>query len=764
MRQLILNYDFNKSIRDLFTKTRNFIGTLLLVLLVFNTSGQTLTVNSGSTVTITTDTYYASVVVKNGGTLIINSPATLTIGAAGTPATTQVVDFQNGSVVLINSGSTLVVNGLLNNSNSSTGITFNGIVQVNGNVTAGNGSTIVGSGTLNSTGTIISQSSGTIFGSTGDCNTGPCDGNNLTTSTWTGTTNTSWSLGTNWSSGNIPTLTDNIYIPSSVASGRMPVISTVANVKYISNNGTLTFTTSSTLNVYGNMYNTGIVNTVTGSTLIFKGTIAQTITGIPILYNLQIANTSGVSIMSAVTLKGALTLSSGILTTNSNLTINFDNGGHIAYHTADTGSISGNVSGRRDVIARTHYIAAPFSGVTSTQVDVTTPLFYNGYWKMYTKTFDTQGWAAVTNASTSMPLGTGFSLSMPAAAPLILTGTYSHNSSFITPLYSNASATKYILVGNPYPSTLDWTAAPGWTKTNIADAIYYWNASTSSVSSYIAGVSSNSGTQYIPAMQSFMVTTTGTGGSSSVLLNNNARINLQNPSFMRNGTPDETIRLKLSNNNPNQWDDAVIRFNVNATNEFDFNWDAYKIVSRGATPQIYTTLGNTNYSINSVAVVDSLPNVNIMTYIPKDGTYKLSIVNSDPTTEYILVDTKMGTEHNLLDSNYVFIGYTTDVNRFQLKLSPKLRNYIVTGITSSNRVDDINISSTTKGFVIQSKQYIGYIASIEIMDMTGKHISIISGESLSEVQYIPLDLAEGSYIVKVSVDNKVFAQMITLTK
>ena len=92
-------------------KQRISIGIGLLAFFIgFSTSAQTLIVNSGDVITINSDSYYASVVVKNGGTLIVNSPAILTIGAVGTPATTQVVDFQNGSVVLINSGASLVVN------------------------------------------------------------------------------------------------------------------------------------------------------------------------------------------------------------------------------------------------------------------------------------------------------------------------------------------------------------------------------------------------------------------------------------------------------------------------------------------------------------------------------------------------------------------------------------------------------------------------------------------------------------------------------
>ena len=112
--------------------------------------------------------------VKNGGKLIVNYPATLTVGIASNSATTEVLDFQNGSTVNVDFGASLVVLGLMNNSNNSKGITFNGTVSVTGNVTAGNGSVIDGSGSLFATGSIVSDKS-TILGTTNDCNSGPCN-------------------------------------------------------------------------------------------------------------------------------------------------------------------------------------------------------------------------------------------------------------------------------------------------------------------------------------------------------------------------------------------------------------------------------------------------------------------------------------------------------------------------------------------------------------------------------------------------------------
>ncbi|MGL2988575.1 hypothetical protein ACSVH5_13415, partial [Flavobacterium sp. RSSA_27] len=157
-------YTFTGAVNTDWTNPSNWVGGNIAPTSLGN--NDTIIINANASV--------ASIAIKSGATLIVNAPATLTVGSVGTPANEQVVDFQNGSIVTIKSGATLIVNGLLNNSNNSNGVVFDGTVTVNGNVTGGNGSVISGSGTLDATGTIITDNSGSIFGSTDNCSAGPC--------------------------------------------------------------------------------------------------------------------------------------------------------------------------------------------------------------------------------------------------------------------------------------------------------------------------------------------------------------------------------------------------------------------------------------------------------------------------------------------------------------------------------------------------------------------------------------------------------------
>jgi hypothetical protein len=587
--------------------------------------------------------------------------------------------------------------------------------------------------------------------------------NNACAITWTGGTSTDWNTASNWSIGAVPANTNTVTIPSGTTFS--PLVSgTTASVASITINTSATLSINATgeLDVYGNITNNGTLATVPGAVVAFKGNTAQSITGVAVLHKVIIDNSAGVNIQSALGVNGTLMLTRGVLTSNSNLTINFDNGGNIGYSPSDLGSISGTVTGKRDfVVAKTHYIGAPFSGVTTAQVAATTPLYVSPYWKMFTRTFATQSWAAVTSMATSMPLGTGFSLSLPAAAPLILSGTYNHTFTFTGPSYANTSTGKYLFIANPYPSVIDWDNAAGWTKTNVENAIYYWDAPNNRIASYVSGVGTNGATRYIPPMQAVLVGMTGTGGNSSVSVNNNARNMLQTSAFFRTGE-DELIRITITDALAAENDETVIRFNSEATSSFDADMDARKILNSGLVPSVYTTGGTEMYSINSYISPDSARFIPVAVHLPADGKYILTIVNNNPDLEYILLDKQLGIEQ-AINKPYEFNGQQADdANRFELHL----RTSAATATQKAGKSGGLHINScAASGFHVQTQRYAGCEAEIEIMDLTGNSVDMVSAKKLETgTTFVPLDLPDGAYLIKMHVGSETFAGMIVLVK
>ena len=153
----------------------------------------------------------------------------------------------------------------------------------------------------------------------------------------------------------------------------------------------------------------------------------------------------------------------------------------------------------------------------------------------------------------------------------------SFNGAFNSGHYSlnlTAQTDSYNFIGNPYPSSIDWDAPQGWTKTNVDNAIYVWDAQTNTVASYVNGVGINGGTRYIAPTQTFFTICNNTSGG---LIGVDNRVRTTTAIPFRNDEVDNHLKLKLTSAGFS--DEAVVRFNENATSDFDSDYDAYKYFS-----------------------------------------------------------------------------------------------------------------------------------------------------------------------------------------
>lgn len=141
---------FTSSITGNWTTGSTWVGGTAPVL----TSGQlnnNVIISTGKTVTLS-----GNLTVKNGITLTVRGK--LIVNA---------LDFQNGSIIIVESGGILQATSLTN-SNNSTNVTINGSLTVSGNFTANPGSELDGTGTMNVSGAI--SGTGTSFGQVLSCN------------------------------------------------------------------------------------------------------------------------------------------------------------------------------------------------------------------------------------------------------------------------------------------------------------------------------------------------------------------------------------------------------------------------------------------------------------------------------------------------------------------------------------------------------------------------------------------------------------------
>jgi hypothetical protein len=312
------------------------------------------------------------------------------------------------------------------------------------------------------------------------------------------------------------------------------------------------------------------------------------------------------------------------------------------------------------------------------------------------------------------------------------------------------------LVGNPYPSTLDWNAPSGWTKTNIDNAIYF--RTDGNFASYVSGVGTNGGTQYIPPMQSFWVRVSA-GQTSGILgCGNNARVHsVQN---IYKSIVNNTLHLIVANTTNGLTDDTYILFNPDATDGFDSQFDAYKMFAAVNTyPQFFTNIGSNNISINTFSELIGGRSIPLGFKTSLSGQYSLT---ADMVSDFVdngvmvyLEDLQTGTYQDLsVNPIYLFTsGVANGLNRFLLHFNP-----LFTDI-SEDSDKGIQIFAFESEIHVNSTEMLDGV--IDVYDMVGQNV-LSKKMSAATSCVMKLNCPAAVYIVKYSTENKTITRKVVI--
>ena len=428
-------------------------------------------------------------------------------------------------------------------------------------------------------------------------------------SIWTGAISTNWYTNGNWSATMVPTPTTNVIIPSGLLN--YPLINTgTATVNNITlQTGASVTVSAARLQIGGTITNSGAFNAASG-TIELNGAAAQTIAGSTFngnrILHLTVNNPAGVTLTDTLNISGILRVSAGQLNTGNHLTLL-----SIAAQTAlidgsGAGQVTGNLTMQRYLTSGFgyKYFSAPFQAAKVSEfaddidLDAAFPSFYR-----YEENQPSTGWVAYTDPTAPLTPMQGYAAQMgagTASRTVAITGTVNNGTVTATTLSNNNQPyTKgFNLVGNPYPSPIDWDAATGWSRTNIDNAVYYFNAGTAdqyagTYSSYINGVSSDGiANNVIAAMQGFFVHVTNGAFpvTGTLSINNAARINNLSPNFYREPQTATLLRLTAAfTEDGGPPDAAVIYFDDAATSAFEKDMDALKLMNTDPrVPNLYT--------------------------------------------------------------------------------------------------------------------------------------------------------------------------------
>jgi hypothetical protein len=218
------------------------------------------------------------------------------------------------------------------------------------------------------------------------------------------------------------------------------------------------------------------------------------------------------------------------------------------------------------------------------------------------------------------------------------------------------------LLGNPYPSSLNWEAVS--IPTNMTTEVHYIEAATGADLSYVKG-SGGTGSQYIAPMQGFFVST---AASATLSINSAVRTHAGADNWYKS-TPDDLVILKAAGNDFSN--ETWVFFNADAEAEHDGVFDAYKRITavNPALPQIYTiTPSGVKLDVNGMPANELVP-VGFIAGI--DGTYSISAIETSEFSDVVLEDMQTGAMTNLLNGAYSFAYSAGEPeDRFILHFTP----------------------------------------------------------------------------------------------
>jgi hypothetical protein len=487
---------------------------------------------------------------------------------------------------------------------------------------------------------------------------------------------------------------------------------------------------------------------VTGSNIIIASgelTIDQNVT----IANLIIYPDSKLTINSSktVTITGNLNLKSGAtIVDNGSLIIN----GTTKVEQYLSGSNNGNPNGRF------WYVSSPVTGATSNSFDAA------GINKVWYYNEPTHAYNEITDNTTTLTVGTGYVARLSTNDTVTFSGTLNTGNQTFYPTRTGTENEKrgFNLVGNPYPSYLDWSAA---NKSNVLPTVWYRSMNSSNImvfdtynASLGAGISASGNpiSQYISPLQGFWVKINGDGNSGIIGFTNAMRSHQQNGS-LKSGETNDLIRLQVSNEINS--DETIIAFNTSASNGFD-SFDSPKMSNNNnEIPELYTIADSEHVAINGLKSIATNEIIPLGFKTAKKGTFtiyanEIEGLNGVPV---LLEDKLLNKIQDLTKTpSYVFNSDSSDnVSRFVIHLK--------SSETTSIKIEQSDITIYTKEHsLFISTSIDNNEGMIMVYDVLGREVITTTLSGIQTILDLPLNA--GAYFVKVQTNKSLVTKNIVV--
>jgi len=428
--------------------------------------------------------------------------------------------------------------------------------------------------------------------------------------------------------------------------------------------------------------------------------------------------------------RGKLTIS-GPLTNQDLFTVN--SGGSLITYSSVVNT--GSFSLRRTIVAnKWHLISIPVPGVN------TFSSFFGDYLQEWQPL--TSSWRQITSPGETLQVMKGYALwhSTTTLMYEFLNAPNTGNQSI--EIFPGIGYSGYNLVGNPYPSSIDWSLLD-----DTYGAVYYWK--DNAYISWNNGI--GSGISLVPPFQGFFIFVPQdqyNPEGSTFEVNNNHRIHPSGITYYKSELKSQTLVLETLSQD--YADQVFISFDKNQTEGFDFHSDAYKMLSPATgLSQLYTLASG---DLLSIDVRPETDRIQLGFTNDQAGNYNIGIAAASDVEGVILEDTKTGTFHDLSAGIFEFSwNPNTDTeNRFILHVN-------TTGLEDTEHSSNIKVLSSSEKIKILGAEK----GEVIIINMHGQMVHKESLSANGEIA-IPSYLKTNIYLLTLKYGSTIFTEKIII--
>ncbi len=501
----------------------------------------------------------------------------------------------------------------------------------------------------------------------------------------------------------------------------------------------------------------------------------------------------------AVQISELLNLQDGNVVSNGNLTLLSSAAGQAYIVNNLTAVVIGDVKVQRFVpsyAARTttqgyNYFSSPVSGKTIAEFNDNVPLVLNpnyDFVNTYAGAFPNfyrynenrvvsspaasnvfeKGWESPASTAENMEVGRGYILNLNSGLTLDFIGNLNNGNITTNITRGNASNSGWNLVGNPYPSALDFNAVytlnspqiDGYNYRRIATGLY-----SGTWAYYVQGLptGTNGSTSDIALGQGFFVRKSNVGIAN--LQFNNTMRTIANPQFFRTEDAQNTVnqdikgllKLKISAQaGKKQADETLVYFHTQATEHTDKAYDAPKVQwNTGGSPNLYTRTKQQNFAINALPNLEKETTIPLCFIVGEKGTYTIETMemgNFIGSPSLVLEDKQTATFHQIATKPYTFeTTITNDTSRFVLRLVPDFAALQ----QQKRQTNELALypNPTQEVLTLALENSVNSEVTVRITDLTGREVFSQNAAKTTDKVSLKLNVAnlpQGLYIVEVA--------------